>query len=72
MAKITISHEFDLKEESDEIKTLMNAKEYSETLYRLDDNLRAMVKYGEEEWLTEDVCEYLDSLRSMIPKWSTQ
>ena len=67
MPKITVTHEFDMYEEFSEYKELVNSREYSSVLYEIDQDLRAKLKYSEEEWMsTEGVQEYLEHLRSMI------
>jgi len=66
MAKVTVTHEFDYYEERSELTELINSREAKSTLFEVDQELRSKLKYGEDEWLTEKVYNYLERLRDMI------
>ena len=66
MGKVTITHEFDYYEEQTELKNLINARGAQSVLFDLDMTLRDKIKYSEEEWLTDDVVNFLERLRQMI------
>lgn len=66
MGKVTITHEFDYYEEQTELKNLINARDAQSVLFDLDMTLRDKIKYSEEEWLTDDVVNFLERLRNMI------
>jgi len=66
MAKVTVTHEFDYYEERHELMELIHGRDAKGALFEVDQEIRAKVKYGEDEWLTEKVYNYLERLRDMI------
>ena len=63
---VKIIHEFSFYDESEAIKTILNASAYESLLFELDQDLRAKLKYCEEDWITEDADRFLQSLRDKI------
>lgn len=63
MTKISVTYEFDCPEERELLNRLMNSSKYYDMLYELDRKLRETIKYGQFEWLTDDVCSFLQDLR---------
>jgi len=45
---------------------LIHGRDAKGALFEVDQEIRAKVKYGEDEWLTEKVYNYLERLRDMI------
>jgi len=67
MPKVTITYEFDMYEDRTEYKQLVNSQDYHSVLYEVDQDIRAKLKYSEDEWMaSEGVQEYLEHLRHMI------
>jgi len=66
MGKVTVTHEFDYYEERQELMELIHGRDAKGALFEVDQELRAKLKYGEDEWLTEPVQKYLEHMRDMI------
>jgi len=67
MAKVTITHEFDYLTEQESIHDLMNAQKAQRCLYEIDQDMRAKLKYCEDEWMeSTGVVRYLESVRDLI------
>ena len=66
MAKVTITHTFDLFEESVELSRFHRSCNALSVLEDLDCQLRSILKYRETDWLTDEAAEYLESLRAEI------
>lgn len=67
MAKVTVQHEFDMYEEQSDINILMNASKAHLILWDVDQEIRNVLKHGEDDWLeSEGVQNFLEKLREMI------
>lgn len=71
MARVMITYEFDSHSDSDEIKTLVYAYEFRSLLYELDQDIQSKLKYGQDDWLSEDAINYLETLRCKIAEYDT-
>ena len=67
MSKVTITRELDAYEERYDLKQYIHVAECYEILADVDQEIRAKLEYGEDEWFrAEGVRDFLQHLREMI------